>query len=121
MAVTLELTRWYPKRLGVPTGVKRNGVRHGQLLFVPTAALLLPSPGSRQPEFLRFLLFCRTFLSGGTRIRTGGTMIFRFVLKPTVHRHRAPWAESKRFLEVADPREPSANAVDRHTVVVGLW
>jgi hypothetical protein len=30
------------------------------------------------------------FCSGGTQIRTGGTMIFRSVQDPTVHRHRAP-------------------------------
>ena len=66
---------------------------------------------------------CKTpvLVSGGTRIRTGDTMIFRSVPKPTVHRHRAPWAESKRFLEVADRRGPPGSAVGRHAEVVGLW
>jgi hypothetical protein len=48
-------------------------------------------------------------------------MIFRSVPKPTVHRHRAPWAESKRVLEITDRREPPLDAVNRHAVVVGLW
>ncbi len=68
-----------------------------------------------------FYLQNARFYSGGTRIRTGDTMIFRFVPKPTVNRHRAPWAESKRFLEVTDRRDPPVNAVGRHAVVVGLW
>jgi hypothetical protein len=48
-------------------------------------------------------------------------MIFRSVPKPTVNRHRARWAVSKRFLEDTDPREPPPNAVNRHAVVVALW
>jgi hypothetical protein len=48
-------------------------------------------------------------------------MVFRSVPKPVVHRHKPPWAESKRFLEVTYRREPLPNAVDRHAVVVGLW
>src|SRR5215211_2116801 len=73
------------------------------------------------PELFLFSAICRAFLSGETRIRTGDTMIFRSVPKPTVNRHRAPWAESKRFLEVTDLREPPGNAKSRHAVVVGLW
>ena len=61
------------------------------------------------------------FYSGGTRIRTGGTMIFRSVPKPAVHRHRVPWAESKPLLEGTGHREPPPNAVGRHADVVGLW
>ena len=72
-------------------------------------------------ESLYFPAICKTFLSGGTRIRTGDTMIFRFVPKPTVHRHRALWAESKRVLEGTDRRGPPPNPVGRHAVVVGLW
>ncbi len=68
-------------------------------------ALLIKSPGN-YTEALHFLAICRTFSSGGTRIRTGDTMIFRSVPKPAVIRHRAPWAESKRFLEVTDLHEP---------------
>jgi hypothetical protein len=68
-----------------------------------------------------FYLQIVTFYSGGTRIRTGGTMIFRFVPNPKFDRHRAPWAESKRFLEVTYRRGPPPNAVGRHTVVVELW
>jgi hypothetical protein len=48
-------------------------------------------------------------------------MIFRSVPDPTIHRHRTPQAESKRFLEVTDIREPPGNAVGRHAVVVQLW
>jgi hypothetical protein len=70
---------------------------------------------------LYFSTICRTFSSGGTRIRTGDTMIFRSVRKPTVHRHRGRWAVSKRFLEVIDPRETPPNAVNRPGVVVALW
>ena len=66
--------------MGVPTGVKRHGVRHGQPLFGPTAALLLPSPSSSSPERFHVLAICRTLVSGGTRIRTGDTMIFSHVL-----------------------------------------
>jgi hypothetical protein len=47
-------------------------------------------------------------------------MIFRSVPDPTVHRHGAPWAVSKRFVEVTDPREPPPNAGNRHGVVVAL-
>lgn len=53
-----------------------------------------------------FARFCRIFISGGTRIRTGDTMIFRSVRNSAVHRHRVRWAKSKRFLEVTDRREP---------------
>jgi hypothetical protein len=43
-------------------------------------------------------------------------MIFReSVPKPTVNRHRAPWAVfSKRFLEVTGRQEPPPNVMDRH-------
>lgn len=68
-----------------------------------------------------FFNICRTLRSGRTRIRTGDTMIFRSVPKRAVHRHLASWAESKRFSEVTDRIEPSANAMDRHAVVVQLW
>jgi hypothetical protein len=83
-------------------------------------ALLTKGPGS-YTEALYFSLVCRTFLSGGTRIRTGDTMIFRFVPKPTVNPRRVPRAESKRFLQVADRRGPPPNAMDRHAEVVELW
>jgi hypothetical protein len=68
-----------------------------------------------------FYLQNARFYSGETRIRTGGTMIFRSVRDPTVTRHRARRAVSKRFLEVTARREPPPNAVSRHAVVVGLW
>jgi hypothetical protein len=49
-------------------------------------------------------------------------MIFReSVPKTTAHRHRPPWAESKRLLEAAHRHGPSPNAVDRHAEVVQLW
>jgi hypothetical protein len=32
-------------------------------------------------------------------------------------RHGAPWAESKRFLEIVDHREPPPTAVGRHAEV----
>jgi hypothetical protein len=49
-------------------------------------------------------------------------MIFRFVPKPTVHRHRARWAVfSKRFLEGTDRREPLWNAMNHRADVVQLW
>jgi hypothetical protein len=54
------------------------------------------------PVCLCFLTICGTFRSGGTWIRTGDTMIFRSVPKPSVHRHGAPWAESKRCSEITD-------------------
>jgi hypothetical protein len=86
-----------------------------------TAAILLPRSYSTMAECSIFSAFCRTLISGGTRIRTGDTMIFRSVPNPTVHRHRALWAESKRFLEGTNRRRPPLNAVGRHAVVVGLW
>jgi hypothetical protein len=73
------------------------------------------------PSLFLFLVFCRTFRSGGTRIRTGDTMIFRSVPNPTVNPRRVPRAESKRFLEVTDRREPPLNAGNRHGIVVALW
>ena len=69
----------------------------------------------------RFTCKQPVLVSGGTRIRTGGTMVFRFVPKPSVHTHRAPWAESKRFSEIADRRGPPPTAMDRHAEVVELW
>jgi hypothetical protein len=44
-------------------------------------ALLTKGPGS-YTEALHFLATCRTFLSGGTRIRTGDTMIFSHIPRP---------------------------------------
>ena len=44
-------------------------------------ALLTKSPGSASGAPL-FPAICRTFLSGGTRIRTGETMIFSHVPRP---------------------------------------
>jgi hypothetical protein len=60
-------------------------------------------------------------MSGGTRIRTGDTMIFSSVPKPAVHLRRKPRAASRRFLEVAVRRKQPPNAVDCHAVVVELW
>ena len=48
-------------------------------------------------------------------------MIFRSVPKPAVNHYRAPWAESKRFLEGTDRGGPPPSAVDRHADVVQLW
>jgi hypothetical protein len=72
------------------------------------------TPGSSGTGFSAYLS------GGGTRIRTGDTMIFRSVRDPTVNRHRAPWAVSKRFLEGTDNRGPPPNSAGRHAVVVGL-
>ena len=82
---------------------------------------LPPKPRIGFRGFQDVLPICAWLASGGTRIRTGDTMIFRSVPKPAVHRHRSSWAVPKRFLEVTNPREPSPNAVDRHAGVVGLW
>ena len=78
------------------------------------------APKSSGPSARAFSLQNTHFYSGGTRIRTGDTMIFRSVRNPTVHRHRAPWAESKRFLEGTDRGGPPPTAVDRHAEVVEL-
>ena len=43
-------------------------------------ALLLPQGPGVDTGPVSFLLFCRNFSSGGTRIRTGDTMIFSHVL-----------------------------------------
>jgi hypothetical protein len=48
-------------------------------------------------------------------------MIFRSVRNPTVHRHRAPWTESKPVLAAAHRHGPPPNAMDRHAEVVELW
>jgi hypothetical protein len=45
---------------------------------------------SAYPITLCFTVICRTLMSGGTRIRTGDTMIFGSVRNPTVHR---PWSD----------------------------
>jgi hypothetical protein len=96
--------------------------RRGSAAFSSRAVDALLSKGSSSAATaLPFFLICRYFSSGGTRIRTGDTMIFRFVLKPAVNRHRPPWAESKRLLEAAHRRGPPPNAMDRHAVVVGSW
>jgi hypothetical protein len=43
--------------------------------------------GITTPALLIFHMFCRYFLSGGTRTRTGDTMIFRPVPYFTVECH----------------------------------
>jgi hypothetical protein len=45
-----------------------------------TVALLLPQGPGTDTGACVFLSFCSTFRSGGTRIRTGDTMIFSHVL-----------------------------------------
>jgi hypothetical protein len=47
-----------------------------------TAAALLPSPGERETGSSTFSAFCRDLVSGGTRIRTGDTMIFGHIPRP---------------------------------------
>ena len=52
---------------------QRDGGRYGRSTAL---TLLLPKPPEKYPGAYSFLAICRQFRSGGTRIRTGDTMIF---------------------------------------------
>jgi hypothetical protein len=52
----------------------------GGSLSERTVVKLSSTSPRRLPEHMVFLRFCRTLMSGGTRIRTGDTMIFSHVL-----------------------------------------
>jgi hypothetical protein len=60
-----------------------------------------------------FSTICRTFRSGGTRIRTGDTMIFRLVHRSGTPRDETAWAATQAVSSPCGPQRTPPDAANR--------
>jgi hypothetical protein len=84
-----------------------------ETLLDPAVDVLLTKGSGSIAKAPSFSAICRTLRSGGTRIRTGDTMIFRLVRRSGASRDETAWAATQAVSSPYGPQRTPPDAANR--------